>query len=83
MTVRSDKIKNYKVLDVFSIDKNTSVTIEGIGEGLKNNMIIEDSAGVAHKLISVAMLAGQSVEEVGKTTTLLIEGKFDSEIVRL
>lgn len=74
---------NYKVLDVFPIGKNTSVTIEGNGEGLKNNMIIGDSAGVAHKLISVAMLAGRSAKEADETTTLLIEGKFDSEIIRL
>ncbi|MEE1085814.1 MAG: hypothetical protein U0L05_01380 [Schaedlerella sp.] len=74
---------NYKVLDVFPVGKNTSVTIEGNGIGLKNNMIIGDSLGVAHKLISVAMVAGQSTEETGKTTTLLVEGNFDSKIVRL
>ncbi len=70
---------DYRVLDIFPVGENTSVTIEGNGKGLKNNILIKDSLGVPHRLISVAMLSG----EIKKTTTLLIEGIFDSEVISL
>lgn len=68
---------DYKVLDVFRIGNNTSVTIEGNGNGLKNNMHIKDSLGITHKLLSVAMISGGDRD----ATTLLIEGNFDSKVV--
>lgn len=70
---------DYKVLDVFRIGNNTSVTIEGKGNGLKNNMRIKDSLGITHKLLSVAMISGDNRD----TTTLLIEGDFNSKVVRV
>lgn len=73
----------YKVLDTFPVGKNTSVTIEGNGSGLKNNMIISDENGNHYKLISVALLSGQSPDQTGKTTTFLIEGNFKSETIKL
>lgn len=69
----------YKVLDIFPIGQNSSVTIEGNGKGLQNGITIKDSLGTSHKLISVAMISG---EKAG-TTTLLIEGKFNSETISL
>lgn len=76
-------MKNFEVLNVFPIGENTSVTIKGNGDGLKNNMTIKDSSGIAHKLISVAMSSVQSAKENSKTTTLLVKGKFDSKIISL
>ena len=64
----------YKVLDTFPIGQNTSVT-QGNGDGLRNNMEIRDSSGIAHQLITVAMMSkGEK-----NTTTLLIQGVFDSK----
>lgn len=71
----------YKVLDTLKVGKNTSVTIEGKGENLQNQMLIFDSDNVAHTLLSVAMPAGIDVENIGKQTTLLVEGEFKSESV--
>ena len=71
----------YKVLNSFPIEKNTSVTIEGNGEGLINNMFVTDYLGNVYKLISVALLSGYLPEDKEKTTTVLIEGKFDSEVI--
>lgn len=68
----------YNVLDVFPVGENTSVTIEGNGEGLKNNIDITASDGSKHKLLSVGMTSGHSVEDVKKTTTVLVKGKFNS-----
>lgn len=70
---------SYKVIDIFPVGGNTSVTIEGNGQGLKNNIFIKDSLGVTYKLLSVAMLSGG----IQETTTLMIEGKFDSEKIIL
>lgn len=73
----------YKVLDTFRVGRNTSVTVEGNGEEFKENMIVLDSDGNPHNLISVAMLAGISAERIGKTTTVLIEGEFSSDTIKL
>ena len=65
----------YKVLGIFPIGQNTYVTIQGNGDGLRNNMEIRDSSGIAHQLITVAMMSkGEK-----NTTILLIQGVFDSK----
>ena len=71
----------YNVLDVFSIGNNTSVTIKGNGNGLKNNVMVTDENEKKFKLLSVAFMSGQS--EINKTTTVLIEGKFNSKFIKL
>jgi len=68
----------YNVIDAFPIGKNTSVTIEGNGEGLKNNIDVIDSNGRKYKLLSVGMTSGHSVEDMKKATTVLVEGEFNS-----
>ena len=73
----------YKVLDTLKIGDNTSVTIEGKGEELHNQMLIFDANNIAHMLLSVAMPAEQDTDDIGKQTTLLIEGEFKSEIVNV
>lgn len=73
----------YKVIDVFLIGDNSSVTIEGKGESLQNNMIIHDENNKEFKLLNVAMISGQEADDIGKTTTLLLEGKFDSKFIKL
>lgn len=72
----------YKVIDTFKIAGNTSISIEGDGDGIKNGMIITDSDGKKHKIISVAMYGGESLP-VLKTTTILVEGKFESSEIIL
>ena len=66
---------HYKVLDTFPIGKNTSVTIQGNGADLRNNMKIKDSSGISHQLNTVAMMSS----EEKNITTVLIEGMFDSK----
>lgn len=73
----------YKVLDTFDVGGDTSVTIDGNGEGLKNNMPVFDSSGAEYRLLSVATMSGHSPEEIGRTTTVLIKGKFKSDTIRL
>ena len=71
----------YNVLDIFPIGNNTSVTIKGNGNGLKNNVMVTDENEKNYKLLSVAFVSGQS--EINKTTTILIEGKFNSKLIKL
>lgn len=73
----------YTVLDIFTIGNNTSVTVEGSGNGLKNNMIVTSAEGIQHELLSVAMVSGQPPSERRKTTTVLIKGKFNSETISI
>lgn len=71
----------YKVLDRIRIGENTSITIEGKGENLHNQMMIFDSDNIAHMLISVGMPAGQEADKIGTSTTILVEGDFNSDII--
>lgn len=71
----------YNVLDIFPIGNNTSVTIKGNGNGLKNNVMVTDENEKKYKLLSVAFVSGQS--KINKTTTILIEGKFNSKLIKL
>ena len=71
----------YKVLDRLRIGENTSITIEGKGENLHNKMMIFDSDNVAHVLISVGMPAAQESDKIGESTTILVEGDFNSDII--
>lgn len=73
----------YKVLDSLRIGKNTSITIEGKGEDFHNQMMIFDSDNVAHVLISVGMPAGQEADNIGVSTTILVEGDFNSDIITI
>lgn len=73
----------YRVLDTLKVGDNTSVTIEGKGEELHNNMTIFDGDHIAYTLISVAVLSGEKAEYVGNQTILLIEGEFNSESVNI
>lgn len=74
---------NYRVLDTLKVGNNTSVTIEGKGEKLHNNMTIFDDDNIAYILLSVAMLSGEKVEHARDRTILLIEGEFNSESVNI
>lgn len=73
----------YKVLDILKIGDNTSVTIEGKGERLHNQMIIFDADNIAHTLLSVAMPANEEAGDMRKQTTLLIKGEFQSEAINV
>lgn len=69
----------YKVLNTFAVGNNTSVTIEGNGEGLRNDMWVTGSDGKPYKLLSVAMPLDVSSYTIGKTTTVFVEGDFRAE----
>lgn len=69
----------YKVLNTFAVGRNTSVTIEGKGEELRNDMRVMGSDGKSYNLISVAVLSAVTSNEIGKTTTVLIEGEFRAD----
>lgn len=69
----------YKVLNTFAVGKNTSVTIEGNGEGLRNGIRVRGSDGKSYNLISVAMPLEVASDTIRKTTTIFIEGDFQAE----
>ncbi len=71
----------YKVLDTFLIGANTSVTLDGNGKGLKNNITVYDDNGITHNLLSVAMVSERDAK--AGTVTVLIEGEFKSNTVRI
>ena len=73
----------YKVIDIFPIGDNSSVTVAGNGEKLKNGLYVYDENNERYKLLNVAMTGGQKAENIGKMTTLLIEGEFHSKIIKL
>lgn len=73
----------YKVLNTFAVGNNTSVTIEGDDEGLRNDMRVTGSDGKSYNLISVSMPLDVSSDAIGKTTTVLIEGDFRAEALIL
>lgn len=66
----------YKVLDVFAVGENTSVTVVGNGQGLKNDMTISTPNGEKYKLLAVGLTTGESTKVVNKSTTLLVQGEF-------
>ena len=73
----------YDVLEVFPVGSNTSVTIKGNGNGLKNNIVITDENEKSYKLLSVALLSGQSEKQINNETMVLIEGDFNSKMIKL
>lgn len=73
----------YKVLDTFLVGDNTSVTIGGNGDGLRNDILVTDSEGREYHLLSVAMVSGQQAPGVKEATTILLEGVFSSDAVIL
>ena len=68
----------YDVLECVSIGVNTSVTIAGNGEGLKNGVDIRTAEGNIFKVLSIAMYSGTQ-PDADETTTLLVEGKFKAK----
>lgn len=73
----------HRVLDTLPVEENTSVTIEGRGEGLKSGITVFGADGAGHRLISVALMCGLAPEEIGKATTVLAEGEFKSDIMQV
>ncbi len=74
---------SYKIINIFPVGSNSSVTIKGPGTGLKNNMTVYDDNNVAHQLLSVAMENREEESDIGETTTILIKGLIDSENIHL
>jgi len=72
----------WNVLDLFLVGDNTSITIKGNGNGLKNGMVVFDENNIAYNLLSVATLSGEKPDDIGKRTVILIEGKFKSNIIK-
>lgn len=68
----------FRVIVTFPVGGNTSVTVDGNGTQLHNNMVIADSKGNEFELLSVAMTADKTVSDKKNETTVLIKGRFDS-----
>lgn len=66
----------YKVLDTFMVGENTAVTIDGNGSGLKAGVAVHNEHGTNYSVESVAMVHNTENSDIGKSTTLLIAGKF-------
>lgn len=63
----------FKVLDVFKIGENVSVTFEGRCETIKNGSRLKDSAGKSYNVISVGMTRHENPGDISKSTTVLLE----------
>lgn len=70
-----------KVLDTFPVGNNTSVTISGDGADLENGKVLRGSDNKDYTILSVAMLSGVEASEIGKSTTLLIKGRCNVDIL--
>ena len=71
----------YKVMDMFKVGNDTSVTIDGNGDGLHNKMEVFDENNVQHMILSVAMQSGANASSIRTLTTLLIKGEFNSKSI--
>ena len=71
----------YKVMDMFKVGNDTSVTIDGNGDGLHNKMEVFDENNVQHMILSVAMQSGANASSIRTQTTLLIKGEFNSKSI--
>ena len=69
----------YEVINTLTVGKNTAVMIAGSGKGLKNNIFVTGASGKKYRIISIGMASGIDPDEIGKTTDLLIEGKFNEK----
>ena len=69
-------MKVIKVKDRLKIGKNTSVIIDDNGKELKNGMGVLDADGNPYVILSIGM---NSIKGSMDTTTLLLEGDFDSD----
>ena len=61
-----------KVLDVFRIGNNLSVTLEGSCAELKNGSVLLGRGGKRYEVISVAMVKSDEPTDFSKTTTVLM-----------
>lgn len=62
----------FKVIDVFKIGENISVTFEGKCEGIKNGSRLVDTNGNEYNIISVAMANYSDPRDMAKSTTVLM-----------
>ena len=67
----------YNVIDRFRLDDDTVVAIDGNGDGLKNNMLINDGR---FTLLSTGMLNNVQNEKITKRI-MLIKGDFTENTV--
>ena len=68
-----------KVIDIFPVGNRLSVTLDGVNDNIKNGSRLVDSHGNAIQVISVGMVRYTDPEEIGKTTTILVE-KCDLDV---
>lgn len=62
----------FKVIDVFKIGENLSVTFEGKCDNLKNGSKLKDINGNIYNIISVGMTRYDTPEDISKSTTVLL-----------
>lgn len=72
-----------RVVDTFPVGGDTSVTVEGDGAQLRNNMAVADSKGNAFELLSVCMTADKTGADKKNETTVLIKGRFNSATLHI
>ncbi len=68
-----------KVIDIFPVGGKLSVTLDGVSDRLSNGSKLIDSHGNTIQVISVGMVRFNDPEEIGKTTTVLVD-KCDLDI---
>lgn len=73
----SYKIKDIKYINGLFL---LAITIEGNGDGLRNNIIVKDNNGNEYFLKSVAMVCGNMKETVLTVSLLLQKGEIGNTL---
>lgn len=62
----------FKIIDVFQVGNNFSVTFEGACDAIKNGSKLKDDEGNTYDVISVGMTKYNNPEDISKYTTVLL-----------
>lgn len=62
-----------KVMNILPVGDKLAVTLEGSGDEIKNGNCLVDSGGNIIEVLSVGMVRRASVNDINKSTTILID----------
>ena len=68
-----------KINEVFAVGDDTLIIIEGNGQNINNGEYLIDVKGVKHEILSVTMVHHKNPGDIMKSTTLLVEGKWNND----
>lgn len=63
----------YEVIDIYPIGNNLAVTLQGLCNDIKIDSKLQDSEGNMYTVVSVGMVGFSEVENVLKSTEVLVQ----------